>query len=105
VRKECIRVQLFRKLVKLLGGEEVPASSCQVCILVSPEAPKKEQGSAQCNRQNGTGRPQRKKGACSNPVDVRKLGLPSDAVVVADSWLKSTIESRKKQPFAEHCLK
>ena len=100
-KKDCVRIKLFRKLVALLGGEHVSAGSCDVCILVSPEAQKKDQSSAQAN---SSGRKQRQKGACKNQVDVHKLGLPSHAVVVADSWLKNTIEMRQKQPYTEHSL-
>lgn len=103
-RQDCVRVQLFRKLVTLLGGQQSCAGKCDVCVLVSPEAQNKEQSRARSSKQNGVIRVQRQKGACKNRVDVRKLGLASDAVLVADSWLKSTIEKRKKQPFSEHRL-
>lgn len=103
-KKDCVRLQLFRKLVTLLGGEQASAGSCDVCILVSQEAQKKEQSSAQSSKQKAAGRTQRQQGACKNQVDVQKLGLQSDAVVVSDSWLMKTIETRQKQPYTEHSL-
>ena len=103
-KMDCKRVQLSRKLVTLLGGEHVRASSCDICVLVSPHAPKKEQSSAQLSVRNGTGRRLRQTGACKNQEDLRKLGLSSDAVVVADSWLKDTIEKQQRQPYTEHAM-
>lgn len=98
-KKDCVRVQLLSKLVTLLGGEQAAACNCDICILVFPAAE-----AQQCSKQKDTGRTHRQKGACKNQIDIRKLGLPADAVVVADSWLKSTIESRKKLPYTEHYL-
>lgn len=96
-KKDCVRVQLCRQLVALLGGAQASAGRCDVCVLVSPDAQKKDRNSA---KQIRTERAPR--GACRNQVDVRTLGLSQNAVVVADSWLKSTVETRKKQAYKEH---